>query len=166
MPDHHPISATTYAQLLEEVLPASGGYARSILRHRQDAEDAVQQTALRGLQALRNYDPRRPFKAWFFAMLRNCCIDSLRARRARAAAECASAPALQQTPSPAEDWEELAAALDRLSGDHADVVRLRYFGGLTYNEMADSLGIPVGTVMSRLHHARLKLAGEMERLKS
>jgi RNA polymerase sigma-70 factor (ECF subfamily) len=159
------ISGARFAELLTDLLPPATGYARSILRNKADAEDAVQQAALRGLKALADYDPSRSFKAWWFMILHHCCIDLLRTRRPGEpfdpAAIAAKSPS-QQT----EDWEELSLAFDRLSPEHADILRLRYFSEMSYRDLAEALGIPRGTVMSRLHAARLRLAAQLQRIQS
>lgn len=61
------------------------------------------------------------------------------------------------------DWTALAAALERLSETHREVLRLRYFGDLSYDEIAETLHLPRGTVMSRLHLARKALAALMSK---
>jgi RNA polymerase sigma-70 factor (ECF subfamily) len=58
-------------------------------------------------------------------------------------------------------WEALGAALNRLSEDHREILRLRYFADLSYRELAEALRIPEGTVMSRLHLARKALQAQM-----
>jgi RNA polymerase sigma-70 factor, ECF subfamily len=155
------LSSAEYARRLEELSGSAAGYARSILRNREDARDAVQDAALRGLQGLGTYNPLRSFKAWWFAIVRHCCIDAIRSKPVRTVGlEAADAPAAPGPP--VDDWEELAAALERIGPEHAEILRLRYFAGLSYRELADTLDIPAGTVMSRLHHARRRLANEME----
>ena len=127
------LSPTEYGCLLEGVLGQAAGYALSILRNQADAEDAVQQAALRGLERLASYDPCRPFRGWWFTVLRHCCIDLLRSRRAHVGLDhkelgvSASGTALA--------WQDLADALDRLDLQQAEILRLRYFGGLTYGEI-------------------------------
>jgi RNA polymerase sigma-70 factor (ECF subfamily) len=68
--------------------------------------------------------------------------------------EAASVPAARRT----DDWECLSNAMDHLKPDHRDILRLRYFAGLTYHELAATLSVPEGTVMSRLYHAKRALA--------
>ncbi len=141
------------------------GYACSLLKNRSDAEDAVQQAVLRGMERFASFDPARPFAGWWFAVLRNCCMDLLRARSRHhplAAIEpAAAAPIIHEPP---ESWEALAQAMDRLPPDHAAILRLRYFGELSYDELSQALDIPRGTVMSRLHYARARLAALMTRV--
>jgi RNA polymerase sigma-70 factor (ECF subfamily) len=158
-----------YGHLVEPCLERAMGYARALLGNRPDAEDAVQQAVLRGMERFASFDPARPFAGWWFAVLRNCCLDLLRARgRHRplallepAAAEPAAAPMDQERP---ESWEALAQAMDRLAPDHAAILRLRYFGELSYDELSQALDIPRGTVMSRLHYARARLAALMTKV--
>ena len=154
------LTPSAYGRLLGGALEQAGGYAPSILRNRHDAEDAVQEAALRGLERISRYDPRRPFKGWWFTVLRRCCIDLLRSRRRHVSLGQADLEAA--SPGNPTDWMDLAEALDRLVPQQAEILRLRYFGSLTYHELAEALTIPKGTVMSRLHYARKALSSEME----
>ncbi|WP_426031377.1 RNA polymerase sigma factor [Caulobacter sp. DWP3-1-3b2] len=151
-----------YGRALDPLLAHAGGYARSILKSRADAEDAVQIAALRGLERLRSYDDARSFKAWWFAILRNCCIDTLRRARRHPSFELQHDVADDRHCGPTPDWNALDRALAALSNNHREIVRLRYFADLTYAEIAEALSIPRGTVMSRLHHARRALAATLK----
>jgi RNA polymerase sigma-70 factor, ECF subfamily len=159
---HRPntLTPSDYGRLMEAVLEQAAGYALSILRNRADAEDAVQQAALRGLERLSLYDPGRPFKGWWFTVLRHCCIDVSRSRRPHASLDRADCDAAR--PENPTDWQDLAESLDRLEPQQTEILRLRYFGGLTYDELSGALAIPKGTVMSRLHYAKKALAAEMK----
>jgi RNA polymerase sigma-70 factor (ECF subfamily) len=150
-----------YALLIEPLLGPAAGYARAILRDRQNAQDAVQEAALRGLERFRTFDTSRPFKGWWFAIVRNCCIDILR-RMAATKTERLDELQLPQAPESAvTDWEALGAAMAGLSDQHREILRLRYFADLSYRELAEALGIANGTVMSRLHLARKALQARM-----
>lgn len=144
---------------LRPLLHRSGGYAASLLGDRKDAEDAVQQAALQAWQRRAQFDGQRPFKAWWFAILRNCCMDELR-RRQRASSFVGdhdvdlSAPADESV----LDRVALERAMEKLPEMQREVIQLRYFADLTYQELAQVLDIPTGTVMSRLHLARKALA--------
>ncbi len=160
-----PLSAGEYGELLEPILGQAAAYALSIMRHRADAEDAVQQAALLGLARLATYDPTRSFKAWWFVVLRHCCLDVARGRRFEALRADVAGPA-DPDHVRREDWEAMALALERIPREQAAILQLRYFAGLSYREIAESLNLPEGTVMSRLHYARKALAAEMERTAS
>jgi RNA polymerase sigma-70 factor, ECF subfamily len=151
-----------YSRALQPLLKPAGRYALSILRNRQDAEDAVQNAALRGLERLSGYDPDRPFKAWWFAILRNCCIDRIRQFRG-VVHQPLNMDALANVPAePDAALEKLELAMGYLPAPHREVIQLHYFAGLRYAEIAETLAIPVGTVMSRLFLARQSLAAKLE----
>ena len=150
-----------YAVLLKPLLTQAAGYARSILRNRDDAEDAVQQAALRGFERIHTFDENRAFKGWWFAILRNCCVDLMR-RSKSAATQSLDGIDLPASSSPdTSDWERLNSAMSRLSEDHREILRLRYFADLNYRELAETLDVPQGTVMSRLHLARKALRAQL-----
>ncbi|MBI4581170.1 MAG: sigma-70 family RNA polymerase sigma factor [Planctomycetes bacterium] len=155
------IQPDDYGRLIEPLLGQAAGYARAILRNRTDAEDAVQQAALRGLERSGTFDPTRPFKGWWFTILRNCCIDTLRHRQAARTVAIEGHEPVGETAGPGDSWQVLANALAALSDEHREILRLRYFAGLAYRELASALDIPEGTVMSRLHLARKALARNM-----
>lgn len=133
-----------------------------MLRNRADAEDAVQTAALRGLERLASFEEGRPFNGWWFAVLRNCCIDRLR-RSQRFPVAGVDIEMLADTSADSEsEWAALERALQRLPEAQAEVVRMHYFAGLRYAEIAAALSIPIGTVMSRLHNARQTLAKQLK----
>ncbi|MBV8696590.1 sigma-70 family RNA polymerase sigma factor [Bradyrhizobium sp.] len=144
--------------------------ARYLLRDASDAEDAVQECYLRALKHFDGY--RGPaMKPWLFAILRNVCHAEY-ARRANAAV-----PSLDDLPEPAQQtplWREEqqtpeaeilrerdAATIRRLVEALAEPFKetfvLREINNLSYREIADAVGAPVGTVMSRLARARAML---------
>lgn len=147
-----------YAQALEPLLAQAAGYARSLLHNRHDAEDAVQQAVLRGLEKLHTFDTTRAFKGWWLSILHNCCIDLLRELKSARTVELDGNDIAEEKSSSESDWQILVAALNRLSIDHQQILRMRYFADLSYRDLAEALDIPQGTVMSRLHLARHALA--------
>jgi RNA polymerase sigma-70 factor (ECF subfamily) len=146
-----------FEQWVQPLLHQAAGYAYSIVGNRADAEDAVQEALWRGYRGLQGYDRARPFKGWWLAIVRNCCLSLLAQRRDRPRTvplEHASDVAARAAP----EAEALREALAKLTPPHREILQLRYFGGCAYHELAEALGIPAGTVMSRLHAARLALA--------
>jgi RNA polymerase sigma factor (sigma-70 family) len=143
--------------------------ARYLLRDASDAEDAVQECYLRALKHFDSY--RGPaMKPWLFAILRNVC-NAEYARRAHSHA------AIEDTPSVAEQtpiWQETEASpetevlrsrdagairklIDALAEPFKETFVLREINNLSYREIAEAVGAPVGTVMSRLARARAML---------
>jgi RNA polymerase sigma-70 factor (ECF subfamily) len=157
------MTSSEYGRLLEPWLIQAAGYARSLLLNKPDAEDAVQQAALRGLERIRTYDAKRPFKGWWFAIVRNSCFDLLRKRKSSRLTALGDQEITDERNAEPARWRQLAEQMARLSHDHEEILRLRYFGGLDYSELACALDIPLGTVMSRLHFARKALAEKMKK---
>ncbi len=153
------LSKAEFRRQVQALLARAAGYAWTIVRNREDAEDALQEAALKAWRSLSSYDCSRPFKGWWFSIVRNCCLDLLRRRRSRPGTSLGLGCDI-----PAEDasdpagHEDLYQAMARLAVQHREVLELRYFADCSYREIAAVLEIPEGTVMSRLHAARLMLA--------
>lgn len=151
--------ADDFQKRLEPLMASSAGYAFAILHHREDAEDAVQEAAIKGFRSFARFDSARSFKSWWLTILRNCCRDLARRRRSRPQTIPMERAGFLLTADPSPDQNQiLQAALGQLSEDHREILQLRYFGGCSYHEIAGILNIPEGTVMSRLYAARQALA--------
>jgi len=156
------MEADAFERALRPLLRRSGGYAFSVLRERNDVEDAVQQAALQACRLRAQFDDRQPFTGWWFAILRNHCLDELRRRRRTPISiSCDDVNLSSSADETVVDRVALETAMEKLPETQREVLRLRYFGDLTYQEMAQVLDIPTGTVMSRLHLARKALAGSL-----
>ena len=153
-----PQNATGFQQRVEPLLELAAAYAQAIVHNREDAEDAVQEAAIKGFHSFAAYDHSRPFKAWWFVILRNCCRDLLRRSRTRGPSVEINPSDLVTLPDPAVDQlDEVQWALEQLPDSQRELLTLRYYGDCSYREIAHVLGIPEGTVMSRLHAARKAL---------
>ena len=134
--------------------------ATLMLRDRGRAEDAVQEALVRAWRDLRSLrDPQR-LDAWLRRLLVNACRDESRRGRRHET----NVRLLPDHDRPTSDSSGALAdrdAIDRglriLTADHRAVIVHHYYLGLSMSEIADALGIPVGTAKSRLHHARLAL---------
>jgi len=130
--------------------------AYRIVRDADRADDAVQQTLVtmwRELPSLR--DPDR-FESWTYRLvLRFCLSDTRRAKRTgvREVRIDDATPARSDAFAESDLRDQLQRALDELSTDHRAVVVLHHYAGLPLGEIAEILGVPYGTVGSRLHHA-------------
>lgn len=152
------MSDNDFQQRIEPLLRQSAAYAYVIVGNREDAEDAVQEAAIKAYRAFAGYHPSSPFRSWWLAILRNCCRDLLRRRQSRPATVAIERAELRhEVVPPSVQHHDLQEALDELSEAHREILQLRYFGGCSYQEMAHLLSIPIGTVMSRLHAARQAL---------
>ena len=139
--------------------------ALSLTRNRADAEDLVQESLLRAYKAIHTFDGRYP-RAWLLTILRNTERNRHRRRRP----ELLSDPNIAEERGPATESDEIerraedsefdsavTAALEQLPENFRRVVELVDVDGLTYQEAADVLDVPLGTVMSRLHRARRRI---------
>ncbi len=140
----------------------------------EDAHDALQDAFVKAWQSLDRFDGGRPFGPWFFQILRNQCRDLLRSRQARFKLETVD-ERLEARPagldsSPERDRERRAAremlwkGLERIGAEHREILVLKELEGLRYSEIAEVLGIPDGTVASRLYHARRALRDALDEL--
>jgi RNA polymerase sigma-70 factor (ECF subfamily) len=150
--------------------------ARRLVGSREEAEDLVQETYARAFRSWRSYTPGTNLRAWLFRILTNLNID--RGRREQRAPDIQSIDddefALYRTlddGSAGEDVERLVerlsqdtivSALSEVPHDFRDVIVLVDIGDFTYQDAAQILDIPVGTVMSRLHRGRRILKRELE----
>jgi RNA polymerase sigma-70 factor (ECF subfamily) len=150
--------------------------ARYLTGRDADAEDLVQETYARAFRSWRSYTPGTNLRAWLFRILTNLNID--RGRREQRAPDIQSIDddefALYRTlddGSAGEDVERLVerlsqdtivSALSEVPHDFRDVIVLVDIGDFTYQDAAQILDIPVGTVMSRLHRGRRILKRELE----
>ncbi|MBW1876779.1 MAG: RNA polymerase sigma factor [Deltaproteobacteria bacterium] len=136
-------------------------FTRRMMASDEDARDATQDTLVKVLRKLDQYDPTRPFATWVFGIARNTCIDEFRRRKRRSWDEPGEVvdpgPSPLQEVSEARRAERLEQALERLAPLYREVLALYHFEHLKYTEIADVLDIPIGTVMNRIFRARKKL---------
>jgi len=147
-----------------------------ILRNDEDALDVTQETFLRAWKNLARFDGTAALGSWLARIASNAAIDLIRRRQSHPQTEFESAPmaidaASRTTPSRpdrpgesldrAEMRERFQRALGTLSPEHRAVIVLKEIEDLSYQEIADSVGCSIGTVMSRLFYARKKLQTEL-----
>ena len=147
------------------------GVALRMLGSRAEAEDIAQETFLRAHRAVGEFRGEARLSTWLYAIASRLCLNRLASAPRRL--ERADDAALLRLPAPAADAasalerSELAAALQQaiaeLPEDRRIVVVLRDLEGLTYEEIAEALGLELGTVRSRLHRARNDLKAKLER---
>lgn len=166
------LAAERFRRYVTPELPVLLRVARRLTGNAEDAEDAVQETLIRAYRAIDRFDGRHP-RAWLLTILRNATYNMHR----RARPPLADSEELLRLPAAGPEGRngteervldgiietEIADALFALHRNFREVVVLVDVDGLSYNEAADVLGIPTGTVMSRLHRARRKMRKRLER---
>jgi RNA polymerase sigma-70 factor (ECF subfamily) len=135
--------------------------AMSILRSRELAADATQQTFVKAWRNASTFDPDREFGPWIYAIARNTSLDLLRAESRRESLSASGdVDLVALSPGIETAWEafEVRLAIDRLPEEERSVVKLTHLEGHTHSQAAAKLGIAVGTVKSRSHRAHQRLA--------
>ena len=149
-----------FRHLVERYQTRAVAHALAILFDRNDAEDAVQEAFIDAFKAIGTFDTSRTFYQWFYVLLRNRCYK-MTARR-RPAESLDEAVILASQRGIADDTRlALEKALHSLTREEREIVCLKYFSGLSYDELAKHLQIPRGTVMSRLFYARQRLHAKL-----
>ena len=164
--------------LVERYQGRAYGLALRVMRDEEQAKDVLQEAFLKAYRSLDRFEGRSSFYTWFYRVVMNLCIDAKRRQPPAGMVEWDEAHALeapvgtgldavdpdrQRASGPAGDLERaelretVRRAIEQLPDDARQTLLLREVDGLSYSEIAKSLGVPKGTVMSRLHHARRRV---------
>lgn len=179
-PDREFVSAAqkgrkdAFGKLVDRYYEMVYALSYGVLHNREEARDVVQEVFLKAYGEIGHFEGKSKFKTWLYRIAMNAAIDHMRRQR----------PAAPISPTDAQDDEEdsrsmvlpslahgpreeaanaelrkiIDQAIETLSPDHRIVLVLREWDGMSYDEIAEVLGLQMGTVMSRLHYARKKLA--------
>jgi len=173
-----------YGRIVELYRERLFGAALRQVRNAEDARDLSQDAFVNAFRNLERFDPSRPFYPWISRILRNLCVDHL--RRERPGRQLSYEQLLEERHVPEDSLgsefdrpaaggdvrerihaEQQARALRRAIGElkpeFREIIMLFHFEEMKYHEIAQALEIPIGTVMSRLHHARRALKEIMSR---
>jgi RNA polymerase sigma-70 factor (ECF subfamily) len=144
-------------QLIHQFQDRVFGLCFRMLRHRQDAEDATQETFLRVIKSLHCFDLEREFEPWLLTIAGNRCRTRLAQRLSRPAPRSLDYPVADRSHlerGRANLAEELDLALASLRREHRECFLLFHQHGLSYSDIAQRLSIPLGTVKTWVHRAR------------
>lgn len=146
------------AESIVELIPRLRRYARALAGDRAAADDLVQDTLERAWAKLHLYRRGTDLRAWLFTVMHNVYVNQLRAARPSVQLD-EEMPELSQPARETDALElrDLDLAIRRLPPEQREVLLLVVLEDMSYDEAAGSLGIPIGTVMSRLARAREKL---------
>ena len=157
--------ASAMQRLVEQFQADVFGLCVRLLQHRHDAEDVVQEVFLRVFRSLRRYDARRPLRPWIMGIAVNRCRTwmSARARRPELVDYLHETPARSEGDDGPELVREIQAAVADLRQEYRSVFVLFHDRGLPYEEIAQALRKPVGTVKTWLHRARLEVLDRLRK---
>jgi RNA polymerase sigma-70 factor (ECF subfamily) len=148
--------------------------AYRLLGHDQDAQDATQECMIKALSHLNDFDGRSGFRTWLLRIVTNAAFDAGRRRKRRATVGLGGPegeanglePAVDDDPALSLRRQDLRkaldAALERIPPKQRQTFVLFAEAGLSYVEIAEIQGVPIGTVMSRIYNARVKLQSYLE----
>jgi len=162
-----------FERIMMPHLQAAHDLARWLMRHPQEADDAVQEAYLRAFRAFDGYVGGNA-RAWILAIIRNTCMTRLSRLRSNSKVVLLDVATLDRDPATAEalrdparaaddmlvsenDRKRVHAALRKLPEFYREVLIMREFDELSYREISDVIGISVGTVMSRLSRGRARM---------
>jgi RNA polymerase sigma factor (sigma-70 family) len=148
--------------LLREIEQHVYRTAYYLLNHEQDALDAAQEALIRIYTKIGSYEEKAQFRTWVQRIVTNICIDKFRRKRPSVSIDehelvFQSGDSVEGEVFSAYASEEIREAIGQLPDHHRTVVVLRYLQDFSYNEIADSLGLPLNTVKSYLYRARQQL---------
>ena len=153
--------AEALAQVYDRYHRAVWSVVLSVTRADHLAQEAMQDTFVRAWQAAPSFDPGRPLGPWLMTIARHSALDLIRRelRPTRGGHE-AEQDAVVEDPGMDDVWMawQVQEALQQLGEDERAIVRLSFFEDLTQPQIADRLGVPLGTVKSRSHRAHRRLA--------
>jgi RNA polymerase sigma-70 factor (ECF subfamily) len=156
-----------FGDLVARYSPAARRVARAVLRHPEDADDAAQDGFFSAWRHLEQYDPRRPFGPWLLRIVVNAAQDLRRRRTVRQTEDLpAGLSSGSASPEALVERKDLQSRIDQaltgLSERQRLAVVLFDVEGFSHGEIAELLGIPVGTVRSDVFHARRALRAKLD----
>ena len=154
-----------YSQLMQRYKEPLGAYLQHQFLLKNDTEDLVLVVFDKAFRKLKSYDPQFAFSTWLYAIADNSCIDYIRKQKSlvRSIRLVAHTAELHDTETSSDPESELIASqkaslllgsIDRLKPIYREPLRLRYLYGYAYEEIAQELSIPQGTVKARIHRAK------------
>jgi RNA polymerase sigma-70 factor (ECF subfamily) len=153
----------SFENQLSALLPRLRRFAHALSRDTADADDLTQATVERALRSRRQWQPGTRLDSWAYRIMRNLWIDTARARSRRAIHEAPEVQGVNAGEDPRSaieasvDLQRIMAAMARLPDQQREVVALILVEGFGYREVSEMLGLPIGTVSSRLVRGRTAL---------
>ena len=167
-----------FAQLLEKYRRPVYGIVRRMIPNDEEARDLAQEAFIRAFRNLDKFDPNRSFSSWLFRIATNLCIDTYRRRKldtvpmvhaGRDGEDERSWDATDEGPNPADRFSDrerarkLLEVIQSLPPMYRAVILLRHQEDLSYDEIAETLELPLGTIKARIHRAHRLLKEKLTR---
>lgn len=146
-----------YGVIVKRYMYSAYYVALGFVRNQQDALDVSQDAFIKAFRKIKMFDTSMPFFPWFYRLLRNLCIDHLKRKNRMHAIPLQDIQVIAVEKEDRELKETLWKGIEKLTFEQREVIILRYFQQLSYAEIAELVGKPLGTVMSSLFYAKKKL---------
>src|SRR5438874_11310846 len=161
------LTAAAFEELAMPLFDQLYNFAHWLTKERSEAEDLVQETYAKALRGLASFTPGTNFRAWMYRILRNTFLTSRTGLKIMVSLDDEENPIAEPSASDDPeslllarvDQEQIRRALEQLPVQHREIVLLCDVEEMTYKEIAELMGIPIGTVMSRLSRARKAMRG-------
>ncbi len=146
-----------YREIVEKYMRRAYCIALGLVGDPDAAMDVSQMAFIKAYKNLKRFDLERPFFPWFYRILRNLSLDHIRRAKRMHEIPLEDAKILSDESEDRDLKEALWKAIEDLPTEQREIIVLRYFEGLSYKEIAETVGKPIGTVMSSLHYSKRKL---------
>jgi RNA polymerase sigma-70 factor (ECF subfamily) len=146
-----------YQVIVERYMKRAYYIALGFVRNAQDAMDVSQESFIKAFRKIKRFDPEKSFFPWFYKLLKNLCLDHIKRRSRTQEIPLDEARVLKEEREDREMKEILWRGIEKLPFEQKEVILLRYFQQLSYQEIAEVTARPVGTVMSSLFYAKRRL---------
>jgi len=148
-----------YQEIVVRYMQSAYYVALAFVHNQQDALDISQDAFIRAFRRIKKFDTEKPFFPWFYKILKNLCMDYFKRRQRRNEVPLENVPVLKTEQEDREMKKALWKGIDELPPEQKEIIILRYFRQLSYQEMAEISGKPIGTIMSSLYYAKKRLKG-------
>jgi RNA polymerase sigma-70 factor (ECF subfamily) len=148
-----------YGLIVKRYMHAAYYIALGFVHNQQDALDVSQDAFIKAFRKIKKFDTQMPFFPWFYRLMKNLCIDHLKRKRRKSEVPLEDTKVFGEERDDQEIKEVLWRGIRELPFDQREIIILRYFRQMSYAEIAELTGRPIGTVMSSLYYAKKKLKG-------
>jgi RNA polymerase sigma-70 factor (ECF subfamily) len=146
-----------YQAIVERYMKRAYYIALGFVRNPQDAMDISQEAFIKAFRSIKSFDTDKPFFPWFYKLMKNFCLDHLKRRSRILEVPLEEGRILKEDHEDREMKEILWKGIESLPVEQREAIILRYFQQLSYQEISEIMGKPVGTVMSSLFYAKKRL---------
>ena len=148
-----------YQEIVSRYMKTAYYIALGLVHNHQDALDISQEAFVRAFRRIKSFNAERRFFPWFYQLMKNLCIDHLKRTSRMKEVPLDGIQVLDEKKEDEEMKRVLWKGIEELAFEEREVIILRYFRQLSYQEISEIVGKPIGTVMSSLYYAKKRLKG-------